>query len=147
MKKQIIAVGKTYPIKEELKAMGAKWDGNNWNFEEMPITEIEGIDFELKIKIDDTNEIQAAILEMYKIFKPRYNKTIEMLAKANRRTFEEQAASEETIAAMQSRFNTFCQENISTKDRAEFENYRAYKQYRDEFRKALQEEAESFLKK
>ena len=42
MKKQIIAKGNTYPVKEVLKANGAKWDGNNWNFEEMPTETISG---------------------------------------------------------------------------------------------------------
>lgn len=136
MKKQIIAKGNTYPVKEALKAMGAKWDGNNWSFEEMPVETVEGIIFEIKIKVDDNKEIPEAVEEMRKAYMPIAVARVEELVKMNKKTIEQVKVDGTSLQHLN--FKDFAKENISALEREEFENGRAYRAYRDAFREELQ---------
>jgi hypothetical protein len=138
MKRTIVAKGNTYPVKEELKAMGAKWDGSNWSFKEMPTEKIEGITFELKIKVTSNNEIPTAVEEMRKAYMPTAKARAAELAKMNKKTFEQVISDGTSLQHLN--FKDFAKNNIGTLEREEFENGKTYRAYRDAFREELQKE-------
>lgn len=55
--------GNTFAKKEELKELGAKWDGEQkiWFMSEIPARNIEGLNRKVKIYIESEDEINVAI--------------------------------------------------------------------------------------
>ena len=143
MKKQIVVKGNTYPVKDILKEMGAKWDGNNWSFKKMPTEKIEGITFELKIKVENNNEIPSAVEEMRLAFMPIAVEKVDGLVKMNANKKTAQEIKIDGTSAQHINFKEFAKENISTLERENFENGRVYRAYRDAFREELQKELDS----
>ena len=128
MKKQIIAVGKTYPFKEELKAMGAKWDGNNWSFEEMPTETIDGITFEIIVKTTDENKIAEAVEGLRKAYLPTAIANVEYLAKVNNKTVEQ--VKVDGTSAQHVKFKQYAIDHFEI-FRPDFENFRAFKEFKN----------------
>ena len=145
MKRTIIAKGNTYQIKEQLKTLGAKWNGSDWTLETMSAEEIEGVTFKIIFNpssltdITDISGISEAVEELRKIFLPKAIKRINELIELNenRKTFEEMKQDE--YSGQHLFFKQYAAESFIV-DRQDFENGRACREFRNEFKVELEKE-------
>lgn len=128
MEKTIIAKGNTYPAKETLKELGAKWNGNDWIFETMPTEKIDGIKFEINIKTLNENEIAEAIEELRLAYLPQAAERVEELARINRKTTEQ--VKIDGTSSQHVKFKQFAIEHFEL-FRPDFESFRAFKEYKN----------------